>query len=379
MRRKVGDLGFECNCQIGGSVNDGRTKIVDLVGVAVNVIGETCGLWIQAHTQQTVVVLLRCAQHGEEVHEAILEGLTITAMLEHPSLTRRQLWTLITLTLVWGCNWPIMKMGVTGYPPLTFRSLSMWTGIPLLGLALYFLKVPFRIPREHWRELFVLSLFNMFVWHVLVVLAVPMLSSGRAAILGYTMPIFSAVWGVLWFQAPLRLRMWTGVVAALIGVLLLLWNEITHFAGQPLAVGMVLVSAAAWAYGTQRLRHTSIPVPTLTIAFWMTGLTTLLMTTMATLFEQSQWRMPPEQTIWSIAYNAVGVFAFAQSAWLTLARGLPPVASTLSVMFIPVLGVFTGAIWLDEILHWQDWTAVALMVVAIASVLWPERQITPAS
>jgi len=92
----------------------------------------------------------------------------------------------------------------------------------------------------------------------------------------------------------------------------------------------------------------------------------------------SQWRMPPEQTLWSIAYNAVGVFAFAQSAWLTLARGLPPVASTLSVMFIPVLGVFTGAIWLGEVLHWQDWAAVALMVVAIASVLWPERQVVEA-
>ena len=306
------------------------------------------------------------------------QGLNMAAMPALPSLTRRQLWTLITLTLVWGCNWPIMKMGVTGYPPLTFRSLSMWTGLPLLGLALFFLKVPFRIPRMYWRELFVLSLFNMFIWHVLVVLAVPMLSSGRAAILGYTMPIFSAVWGVLWFQAPLRLRMWAGIAAALLGVLLLLWNELTHFAGQPLAVGMVLVSAAAWAYGTQRLRNTSIPVPTLTIAFWMTGLTTVLMTTMATIFEQSQWRMPPEQTLWSIAYNAVGVFAFAQSAWLTLARGLPPVASTLSVMFIPVLGVFTGAIWLGEVLHWQDWAAVALIVVAIASVLWPVRQVVEA-
>ncbi len=375
MRRKVGDLGLECNRQIGGGVDDGRAKIVDFVGVTVDVIGKTCRLWVQAHTQQTGVVLLRCAQHGEEVHAVILGGLTIGTMPVHPSLTKRQLWTLIALTLVWGCNWPIMKMGVTGYPPLTFRSLSMWTGLPLLGFALYLLKIPFRIQRMYWRELFVLSLFNMFVWHVLVVLAVPMLSSGRAAILGYTMPIFSAIWGVLWFQAPLRLRMWAGVAAASIGVLLLLWNEITHFAGQPLAVGMVLVSAAAWAYGTQRLRHTAIPVPTLTIAFWMTGLTTLLMTTMASVFEQSLWRIPPEQTMWSIAYNAVGVFAFAQSAWLTLARGLPPVASTLSVMFIPVLGVFTGAIWLDEILHWQDWTAVALMVIAIASVLWPERQV----
>ena len=211
----------------------------------------------------------------------------MAAMPVIPSLTRRQLWTLISLTLVWGCNWPIMKMGVTGYPPLTFRSLSMWSGLPLLGLALYFLKVPFRIPRMYWRELFILSFFNMLVWHVLVVLAVPMLTSGRAAILGYSMPIFSAVCGVLWFQAPLRLRMWTGVVAASLGVLLLLWNELTHFAGQPLAVGMVLVSAAAWAYGTQLLRNTSIPVPTLTIAFWMTGLTTVLMTTMATVFSKA--------------------------------------------------------------------------------------------
>jgi drug/metabolite transporter (DMT)-like permease len=52
---------------------------------------------------------------------------------------------------------------------------------------------------------------------------------------------------------------------------------------------------------------------------------------------------------------------------------LPPVASTLSVMLIPVLGVFSGAIWLDEVLHWQDWAAVVLMVVSICSVLWPSN------
>ena len=74
-----------------------------------------------------------------------------------PSLTRRQLWTLITLTLVWGLNWPIMKFGVTGFPPLTFRSLSMLIGLPVLGLALVLMKIPFRIPRSHWRELFTLA------------------------------------------------------------------------------------------------------------------------------------------------------------------------------------------------------------------------------
>jgi hypothetical protein len=290
-----------------------------------------------------------------------------------PSLTRRQLWTLITLTLVWGFNWPIIKFGVTGFPPLTFRSLSMLVGLPVLGFVLVLMKVSFHIPRSHWRELFTLAFFNMLVWHVLVILALPMLSSGRAAILGYTMPIFSAIWGVIWFNAPLRARQWLGVAAAGVGVLLLLWNELSHLSGQPVGVLMVLVAASTWAYGTQRLRHTTMHVPTLTIAFWMTSMTTVLLTVLACVFEQDRWFMPDENTQWSILYNALGVFVFAQAAWLNLARVLPPVASTLSVMFIPVLGVFSGAWWLGEVLHWQDWTAVVLMVAAIASVLWPAK------
>ena len=289
-------------------------------------------------------------------------------------LSTRQWTVLVLLTLVWGINWPVMKIGVTGFPPLTFRMLCMWLGTPVLGLALWAMKVPFRIERKHWRELLVLAVFNMFFWHGLIIVAVQSLSSGRAAILGYTMPMFSALLGAVVFGDRLSQRAWGGVAAAALGVLLLLWNELSRFAGQPVGVLMVLFAAATWAYGTQRLRHTPMPVPTLTIAFWMTTLTTVMMTTLAICFEQDRWHMPQESTLWAIAYNAVGVFAFAQAAWLTLARSLPPVASTLSVMFIPVLGVFTGAWWLGEVLHWQDWAAVALMVVAIASVLWPAKQ-----
>ena len=32
---------------------------------------------------------------------------------------------LVLLTLAWGLNWPIMKMGVADYPPLTFRAISI--------------------------------------------------------------------------------------------------------------------------------------------------------------------------------------------------------------------------------------------------------------
>ena len=288
-------------------------------------------------------------------------------------LSPRQWLILTLLTLVWGINWPIMKMGVTGFPPLTFRMLCLWMGTPVLGLALLAMRVPFRIPREHWRELLVLALFNMFIWHGLIIIAVQSLSSGRAAILGYTMPMFSAVLGALVFGDRLATRAWAGVGAATLGVVLLLWHEFTHLSGRPLGVLLALVAASTWALGTQLLRRTRMPVPTLAISFWMTAMTTAVMTVLAITFEQDRWVAPTPSHWGAMVFNAVLVFGFAHAAWFYLARSLPPVASTLSVMLIPVLGVFSGALWLGEQLHWQDWAAVALMVLSIAAVLWPRR------
>jgi len=287
------------------------------------------------------------------------------------TISRQQITLLIILTLVWGFNWPMLKLGVSEFPPLSFRSLSMWLGLPFLGLVLYFKKVSFKIPMADWRELFILAITNMLVWHVLIILAVQNLSSGRSAILGYTMPIFSALIGVLWFGAAMRWRAWAGVGCAALGVVLLLWHELSAIAGKPLGIVLGLIAAAFWGLGTQQIRHTRMQLPTLAIVFWMTCMSTWLMSVLAFFFERRDWGPIPDITWASIVYNAFGVFVFAQAAWLSLARNLPPLASTLSVMFIPVLGVFSGAYFLNEALHWQDWAAIVLIVLAIASVLWP--------
>lgn len=288
-------------------------------------------------------------------------------------LTRQQLATLVVLTLCWGFNWPMMKMGVTGFPPLTFRALSILLGIPVLALALVVLKVPFRLPRRHWPEVGKLTATNMLVWHICIILALRSLSSGRAAILGYTMPIFSAVIGAWLFSAVMGSRAWLGVAAAAVGVGLLLWHEFTTLAGHPLGVALALFAALVWAFGTQLLRRSRIDVATLTLSFWMTAITGVVMGVLAAIFERGEWRVPDAGVAWAVAYNAVLIFGYAHAAWFYLARTLPPVASTVSVMFIPVLGVFSGALWLGEVLHWQDWAAVVLIVVAIASVLWPAK------
>ena len=267
-----------------------------------------------------------------------------------------------------------MKLGVTGFPPLSFRAISMWLGLPVLWALLRWQRVPFAIRRADWAELAKLSLTNMIIWHVVAILAIQALSSGRAAILGYTMPIFSALWGVALFGERLQPRHLAGIAAAAAGVALLLWHEFGALTGRPLAALGMLFAAAVWALGTQQMRRTTIQAPTLAIVFWMTLASTLVMTLGTVLFERHRW-IPPLPATWgAIAYNALLIFGFAQAIWMMMARNLPPIASSMSVMMIPVLGVVSGAWWLNEELHWQDGAAIVLVLLAIATVLLPARR-----
>ncbi len=291
-----------------------------------------------------------------------------------PSFSRRQLVLLVLLTLIWGLNWPVMKQGIAHYPPLTFRAMSLVLGLPIIGMVVLYQKASFKVPLSFWPMLLVLAIPNMVLWHSMMILAIPNLSSGRAAILGYTMPIFSAVFGGLIFKDRLPARAWLGVIAAAIGVLLLLWHELESLGSRPFGVSLMLLSAASWAIGTQLLRRTQIPVPLITLSFWMVAIGAFSLVMMALLFERTAFSVPTGAALFGILYNGFLALGFAQVTWFFLARTLPPVASTLSVMLIPVIGLFSGSLYLGEKLHWQDWSAVVLMTVAIASVLWPSKK-----
>src|SRR3569833_1918492 len=117
---------------------------------------------------------------------AIVPGMT--------SLSRKDWILLAALTLSWGINWPVMKLGVHDFPPLTFRALCMLGSLPILWLAARAQKLPLRLPPGSLKDVFRLAIPNMLIWHFFIILGVTMLSSGRDAIIGYTMTVWAVVW-----------------------------------------------------------------------------------------------------------------------------------------------------------------------------------------
>ncbi|PHR62136.1 MAG: EamA family transporter [Robiginitomaculum sp.] len=291
----------------------------------------------------------------------------------HKGLSRPQLINLVLITIFWGVNWPIMKMAVTEYPPMTFRGLSVVIGLIFLALYVKMRGIDFRIPRRDWALIVRLSVLNMVVWHVCLMLALPSLNSGRAAVIGYTMPVFSALWGYVIYKQKIT-KLHTGcILIAFLGVALLLWEEFSTLSGAPGAALTLLFATACWAIGTQQLRRADTDIHIVTIAFWMTAVTGIAIFVLALAREPSQWHMPSASVNAAILYNGVIVFAFCHTAWAFLARTLSPVASSISISLIPVIGLLSGAYFLNETLNWQDGIAVVLIGSAIIATLIPDK------
>lgn len=289
------------------------------------------------------------------------------------SLSRKDWILLALLTLSWGLNWPVMKIGVQDFPPLSFRTLGMIGGIPTLWLAARMQGASLALPRDKIQDVLHLAIPNMLIWNTFMILGVKTLSSGRAAILGYTMPVWAVLCALLVFGERPSRAAWIGIGCAMAGALLLLSSEFTALAGNPLGTLLVLIAAASWGYGTVVMKRSSIDIPTISLTFWMLTLTTAAMVVAATVFERDAWHVPNARTWATIAYNALIIFGFAHVVWFKLARTLPPVASSLSVMLIPVLGVFSGAWMLGETPHWPDYAAMLLILMAMSSVLLKPR------
>ena len=287
--------------------------------------------------------------------------------------SRRDLVLLVLLTLFWGVNWPVMKLGVAEMPPLFFRAVCIGGGLVFIWAWARLTHVPLTVPPGAWPSIVKLAIPNVIVWHLLAIIAVKMLASGRAAILGYTMPVWAVVFGVLIFKEHPLPRHWLGVVAAFIGTLLLLSSEFTKLAGSPLGTLLMLTAAAAWGYGTHLMRRSLTSMPTIALTFWMLMLTFGVMVVFSTAFELGDWRLPTPIEWVSIVYNMAIAIGFCHVVWSSMARNLPPAASGLSVMMIPVLGVFSGMLVLGEQPHWQDYAALALILVALSTVLLPSR------
>lgn len=292
-----------------------------------------------------------------------------TTQSHRPGFSRFGLVLLSALTVGWGLNWPIMKLVLADVPPLTFRAVCLLIGgIGVLVLARVSQQT-LSVPRRYWKHLLALSACNIVGWNVFVVYGVSMLPSGRAALLGYTMPLWSMLLSVRLLDEHLNARRIAALALGMLGVLALIGNDAQRLAAALPGVGCMLAAAMLWGLGTVLLKRYALPLPTVSLTGWMLVAGGMPIAAAALLFEHGAWRPIGPIAAVGVLYNIGVAFMFCYWAWNRIVLMVPVATASLASLVTPVIGVLSGALLLHENLGWRELLAAALILASIWLVL----------
>ena len=293
---------------------------------------------------------------------------------ERARLSSFGLLLLALLALGWGLNWPIMKIVLRDVPPLTFRGSCLLLG----GLGVMLIGrldgQSWRIPPGAFGKLALLAATNMVGWNVLMIYGVGLMPSGRAALLGYTMPLWSVAFSVWLLGERMNLRRMLGLALGLAGVAALMGSYRAQLGEAPLGVLCMLGAAMSWGLGVVLLKRFALKMPTTMLTGWAMLIGALPVLVAALALEAGEWRAVGLWPALGFVYNVLVAFMFCYWAWNRIVLMVPVAVSSLSSLVTPVIGVLGGMWLLGEQPGWNELAGAVLILGALATVLLPQRK-----
>jgi drug/metabolite transporter (DMT)-like permease len=276
---------------------------------------------------------------------------------------------MVVLTLVWGSNWPLFAFAVREISVWTFRAVAVTlAGVTLLAVARA-RGQSLVIAREYWPTICVGTLFYLIIWNIASTYSAILIPSGQSAVLGFTMPLWSALisWAVLGERLSGRLLL--AVVLGCTAVLLLMVPGLDAYARAPLGFALGLAAGLGWAVGTLILKRGNVKVHALVLTGWQLLIAAVPTTLGAFALAEGPWFMPSWQTIVVVAYIALVPMSIGNAAWFSIVGMLPVNIAGLSSVMVPIVAMVSGAIVHGEPLGLLQWAAMACSVASLSLVL----------
>lgn len=273
------------------------------------------------------------------------------------------------LGIIWGLNWPVVRICLTEIPPWTLRagafllaSLFMFAMLRLRGLS------P-RVPRADRLALAAVGLFTVVGYNMLSAFAQLSTTTTRSAVLSYTMPIWTVLLARAFLGEALDLRRWLGLAFGIAGLFALGWPLV--LAGE-VTWGTVfaLLSGMSWAIGNTIIKRFPIAADTWVVATWQLVLGALVTGAGMLVVEglpRSLGLSGP--VLAAYAYHVILAQAAATTLWFTILARLPAGIAGIGALLVPAVGVVSAATLLGERPTATDWLGLALIVAASATVL----------
>jgi drug/metabolite transporter (DMT)-like permease len=275
----------------------------------------------------------------------------------------------LCLCAIWGSTWLAIKLGLRDLPPLTFAGIRFaLAALILLGLVMV---RGFRLPRTapEWRLLAYTGLLTITINYALVFWGEQYISSGLAAVLSATVPLFGLPLAHS-YLANERLTGWkvVGVTLGVVGVATVCSGQLG--AGGPLALRAslgIVVAALATAHAGVLVKASGTHIePSVLAGIQMAGGCVPLLLGGALLEENPVDIHWTPLALAALAYLTIpgSVIAFLMYYWLIRHTAVTWVL--LIPLVTPLVAVLFGVLFAGEAVGWHTAAGGAAIITGVA-------------
>ena len=277
------------------------------------------------------------------------------------------MWRIWATALLWGLNWPAVKIILADVSPLALRAAGLSLALVLLACITVLSGRSLAIARGEIGRVLVSGLLSVAGFNICAVFAQLTLPTSRATILTFTMPIWAALFGRIVLGERLdRLRQIAlAFGAAGLGVLATPFWPMIRDGGAPLGLLFALGAAIFWAAGTVYMKARPVSADPMAITTWQIGTAAIVCTLAMVLFENPRFSLADPRVAVAFAYHVALPQALAYIIWFDLVRRVPASTAGLGTLLIPIFGVAGAIILLGDRPTALDFAGFALILAGV--------------
>ncbi|MCJ0765884.1 EamA family transporter [Variovorax terrae] len=293
-------------------------------------------------------------------------------------LSGRDLAAALAVVVIWGLNFVAMKFALRDFTPFQLGAVRYVFAVLPLALLV-------RPPRLHWKWVVLYGLAQGVGQFGFLFSALQVgMTAALASVLMQTQVFFTALFGFVLLRERASRPLQIGLGLAALGLACFALNYAVPGAASSAttAWGFVLnlCAAAMWAASNivaRKAQQSSRSFDALGFVVWSSLVPILPFTVFSLAFDDPavrwHWLQAPASGWLAVAYLGWIATILAYALWTGLLKRHPANRVAPFSLGVPVVGLATGMLALGEAITGWQWAGIALVVLALGSVMFGER------
>ena len=251
-----------------------------------------------------------------------------------------------------------------------FRTLCLIAGGSILMTLSALSGNRCRLHRGELGPILLCGSFAILGWMVFSAYGVSQMPAGRASIIAFTMPLWATLAAAYVLGERITLSKVAGLLLGLSGLAMLIGPDLIVLQHAPIGAIFMLLAAISWAIGTILIKHIDWKLATLSNIAWQLLVSAVPVTIIASIVEPfPQLTALSPRAMLACVYIVLFPMSFCQWAYFKTVGLLPASIAAIGTLAIPVIGVYSSYLILDEQVGVYDIVALLLVLSALVMVL----------